>query len=59
MLEQKSEERIHRLHFLLARLDAERKLFGYRGGEIAEEIRAKHEQLWRAELALLLRGRAA
>jgi hypothetical protein len=59
MRDEKTLERIQRLTFLLYRLETERALPGHRGGSLAEEIRAKHELLWRQELTLLQREHAA
>lgn len=49
----KKDERRARLRFLLDRCKAERLLHGYRGGHLAEAIRATAERLWQIELARL------
>lgn len=49
----KKDERRARLRFLLDRCRAERLLHGYRGGQSAEVIRAREENMWKVELARL------
>lgn len=52
----KTEERIRRLQRLLALLECERALRGYRGGVAAERIRTVAERAWQLELQRLLRS---